>query len=40
MMKPEKYQQDKVMIKLQDVYLIAVDLCKQKALDVDLRAIQ
>ena len=39
MMKSEKYQQNKVMIILQDV-LIAVDLREQKALDVDLRAIQ
>ena len=50
-MKLEKYQQDKVIIILQAVYwillilkrnyiLIAVDLSKQKALDVDPSVIQ
>ena len=50
-MKLEKYQQDKVIVILQTVYwillilkknyiLIAVDLSKQKALDVDSSVIQ
>ena len=50
MMKSKKYRQDKVMITQLVVYkilfilfnysLIAADLCKQKALDADSRAIQ
>ena len=51
MMKSEKYKQDKVMITQlvvcwillifkKNYRLIAVDLSKQKALDVDSRAIQ
>ena len=50
-MKSEKYKQDKVMITQLVVYwillifkknyrLIAVDLSKQRALDIDSRAIQ
>ena len=49
-MKFKKYQQDKVMIILLVIYqifltlkkiiLIAADLCKQKALDADSKAIQ
>ena len=49
-MKPDKYQQDMMMIALQDpcqigylkdnYRLIAVDLSKQRALDADPRAIQ
>ena len=52
MMKSEKYQQDKVVIKIRVVYwilfilkrkknrLIAADFSKQKAVDADSRAIQ